>query len=318
MHLGNGAITPGCAVLTYGAAAAGLGTAAFALRRTGLDRSQSLTAGAQTAAIFAAQLVNVPVLPFSSAHLVGGVLASWVLGPALGALSMAVVLTGQALLLGDGGLLALGANIINMALLPASIVVLARRRATVWATGCCAAGAVVAASLLIVGETALFRSDSELTSWPAFAVQMIGVHCWIAIPEGLLTVAILKALGGVRAPGELKLDETRLGGCWGVAVMLVLCLLPLASRMPDGYEASAVRSGATDVLAEETESAAFDARGAAAARWQNRFVDGIEEAFVNEQALALAATLCVGLTALLLFPAVGGKPAIARKSRPVR
>src|SRR5688500_12122204 len=127
MHLGNGALTPECAYLTLGAAAASLGFAAAQVRREPLDGHRLATAGALSAAIFAAQMVNVPVLPFSSAHLVGGVLLAWCLGPALGSLCMAAVLLVQALLLGDGGLLALGANIINMAFVPAGLVWLVRR-----------------------------------------------------------------------------------------------------------------------------------------------------------------------------------------------
>src|SRR5437016_6114169 len=103
MHLGNGAITPECVVLTYGTAVAGLSAASVAIRGAGLSREKLEWAAGLGCLLLAAQAVNVPVAPGISGHLVGGVLLASVLGPALGAWTMAVVLAIQALLLGDGG-----------------------------------------------------------------------------------------------------------------------------------------------------------------------------------------------------------------------
>src|SRR5262245_42363432 len=103
MHLGNGAITPECVALTYTAAAAGLAAGAAEMRRAGLTRDKLALAAGLGCLVFAAQAVNVPILPGTSGHLVGGVLLAWVLGPGLGAWTMAVVLAAQAMLLGDGG-----------------------------------------------------------------------------------------------------------------------------------------------------------------------------------------------------------------------
>lgn len=299
MHLGNGAVTPECAAVTLAAAGAGLAVAGWALRRSPIDRQRWLTAGAVSGTLFAAQMVNVPVLPFASAHLVGGVLAAWVLGPALGALAMSVVLLTQAFVLGDGGLAALGANIINMALLPALVVAFAGRRASAARAGSAAGLAVIGAALLIVGEVALFRSAGQLSGWGTFAWQMLATHLWIAVPEGLLTVAILKALGGVRAPGELRLDQTRLSACWACAALLVIGLLPFASRMPDGFEASAERSGMATLVAIDSNLPAGEMNTAIAA-WQNTVVSQIQNVLTNEQLLALAGTIVCGLTVSLL------------------
>src|SRR5688572_15566265 len=104
MHLGNGAITPECAVLTVGGAAAGLAAAAVSLRKLESPSGKLLLAGGLGALIFAAQAINVPVWPGISGHLVGGVLLAWALGPGLGAWTMALILAVQALWLGDGGL----------------------------------------------------------------------------------------------------------------------------------------------------------------------------------------------------------------------
>src|SRR5207253_6877258 len=113
MHLGNGAITPECAALTYGAAAAGLAAAGGCVFRGKTERDALSLEKLQLAAglgcaVLVAQMINVPVAPGMSAHLVGGVLIAWVLGPALGAWTMAIVLAAQAVFLGDGGIAALG------------------------------------------------------------------------------------------------------------------------------------------------------------------------------------------------------------------
>jgi len=297
MHLGNGAITPGCAAVTFAAASAGFSMATMKLRRAKIERDRLLTAGALTCSIFAAQLVNVSVLPFSSAHLVGGVLAAWVLGPSLGSISMTIVLATQALFMGDGGLMTLGANILNMALLPSAIVALMRGRPTRTTAGVAAAAAVVGAAVLIIGEVALFRSGDQLHGLNAFALQMVGIHVWISIPEGLLTVAILTAMGGIVAPGQLRLDQTRLAACWGMAALLILCILPFASQTPDGYEASAQRSGMNALLAEgQEEVASVSQFNATIARCQNEIVIRVQETLASDQLAALASTAVAGLS----------------------
>jgi cobalt/nickel transport system permease protein len=286
--------------------------ASLALRRTGIERHQLWTAGALTGAIFAAQMVNIPVLPFSSAHLVGGVLAAWALGPALGALSMSVVLASQALLLGDGGLMALGANIINMGLVPAVIVSLVQRRPGRVTAGLAAALSVVAAAVLIIGEVVLFRGLDQLQGMKAFSLDMIAIHLWIAVPEGLLTVAILGLLGEVAVPGRMQLDQLRLGGCWGTAALLVICALPYASPMPDGYESAAELSGMPTLLAEDPATMwSLGQMNAAFAAWQGEFVSRIHGIFATEQFLGLVATVCAGMTACAAAKVAGGakKPA---------
>jgi len=66
MHVGNGAITPECWAITYTAAAAGLACAASSLRRRSIEPTHIAMAGALGAAVFAAQMVNVPLLPYAS------------------------------------------------------------------------------------------------------------------------------------------------------------------------------------------------------------------------------------------------------------
>src|SRR6476660_9620303 len=112
MHLAGGALTPQCVALTTGVAAVGLAASAAALRTARPGRNKLLLAGAIGSFVLAAQAVNVPIAPGMSAHLVGGVLLAWLVGPALGALSMAVIMSIQAVALGDGAIVSLGDNVL--------------------------------------------------------------------------------------------------------------------------------------------------------------------------------------------------------------
>ena len=244
MHLGNGAITLECAAITLGAAALGLGAAAASLRREPLSRQKLALAAGLGALVFAAQAVNVPVLPGTSAHLVGGVLLAWVLGPGLGAWTMAIVLVVQALVLGDGGMAALGANVLNMALLPAGCVAVGRRLNAAegrWSyTGCgVAAGVSVSlAAVLIVGQTALFRSGAELAGWQEFAARMIATHAWIGLAEGGLTLALVAAIASFARTSWKPSVASSLA-----ALAIASFVFPWSSALPDGYEAAAEASG---------------------------------------------------------------------------
>src|SRR5262245_146408 len=88
----------------------------YAARRVRLESSARMVPmmGVLSAFVFAAQLLNFPVLGGTSGHLVGGALLAIVLGPLPGFLTMATVIIAQALLLQDGGIAALGANVFNI------------------------------------------------------------------------------------------------------------------------------------------------------------------------------------------------------------
>ncbi len=244
MHLGNEAVTTGCVAFTFGITGTGLTLAWLAAARTGIDRNRATAAVALGALVFAAQMLNVPILPFSSAHLVGGVLLAWLLGPGLGAWTMAIVLALQAFLLGDGGTLALGANILNMALVPAALVALARRYAGRTPAGVtltiASFASIILAAALIVGEVAFLRP----AGFGAFAWQILWIHVLIAVGEAAITLALVAAMTGIQRP-----TAPRLAVACVIAAMLFL-VTPFSSGLPDGYEASAQRSGLNALLAE--------------------------------------------------------------------
>ena len=118
LHAPDGFLEPATAIATAVLSAAVL---AFALRRSAaaLEEKQLPLAGIAAAFIFAAQMVNFPVASGTTGHLLGGALAAILLGPATGAVVVAVVVAVQALLFADGGLSAVGYNTLNMAIVPA-------------------------------------------------------------------------------------------------------------------------------------------------------------------------------------------------------
>jgi cobalt/nickel transport system permease protein len=229
----------------------------MAAGKAGVTKDKCLLAAGLGGLVFAAQAINFPIGPGTSAHLVGGVLLACWLGPALGAWTMALVLLVQATVLGDGGMTALGANLLNMALLPAGIVSVARllqphnptTLAKSAATGLAAGLAVVAAAGMIVVETAAFRPVTELTGWSSFATLMLGTHLWIGVLEGALTATLVAAVVPEVLPTESRT-------AWrpalvGIAALLALTAfaLPISSSLPDGYEAAAQASGLSWLLA---------------------------------------------------------------------
>ncbi len=253
MHLGDGALTVECAMTTWGVAGVGLAACAAGAGRSMLaDRPAAAkrlaTAGALGLGVFAAQMINVPVLPWASGHLVGGVLLAWLCGPAIGGLTLAAVLAVQALLLGDGGVMALGANILNMALLPALAFALVRAQLGTRKLAAPASYGVIAglslltilgAAALIVGEVALGRSADQLAPLGGFAGRMLGAHAVIGLFEAVLTVAIIAALTRRPFPLARPLAMPRLATVAAAGVVLIALAGLISSGMPDGYEASA-------------------------------------------------------------------------------
>ena len=118
MHIPDAVLDPRVAVVTGLVGAGGL---LFGLRRLErrLGERTTVLMGTMAAFVFAAQMVNFPVGPGVSGHLLGGVLASVLLGPWAGAVVIAAVLLVQCFLFADGGVTALGANFVNMGLIGA-------------------------------------------------------------------------------------------------------------------------------------------------------------------------------------------------------
>jgi cobalt/nickel transport system permease protein len=126
MHIPDGFINAGTSTAAGVVAAVGVGVCIRQASRT-LDEKQVPMAGVAAAFIFAVQMLNFPVASGTSGHLLGGVLAAALVGPWAGALCVTVVLVVQGLVFADGGLSALGLNIVNMAFVVLGVIRGARR-----------------------------------------------------------------------------------------------------------------------------------------------------------------------------------------------
>jgi cobalt/nickel transport system permease protein len=195
--------------------------------------------GVMGAFVFAAQMINFPVGAGTSGHLVGGALLASTLGAAPAVLVMTTIIAIQALVFQDGGILALGANVFNMAVAgvlvgywPYRLWGANRRNAAIWTGGflsVMASGTLALAELLISGVA--MPHVWVLTSLGLFAVN--------AIIEGAITVSVIQALeklnpGFVQRPG--RSSGRVLAALSGAGVLLGIAGFLLASSAPDGIQ----------------------------------------------------------------------------------
>jgi len=255
----NGTTSLGAGIAAAGGIGAGLRQAGKKLA----DRQIPL-AGLAAAFIFAAQMINFPVGVGTSGHLIGGGLAAVLLGPWLATVVMAVVVGVQALIFADGGVSALGLNILNMAIIAPwtawlfykglrTIVPRTHKGITI-AAGVAAAISVEVAALGFVAEYALGGTGGAPVS--TVLIAMGGVHALIGIGEGLITAAIIATVLAARpdivyGAGDLAREEERqrprvgrfvLVGV-GAALVVAAFLSPFANSSPDGLERVAQDTG---------------------------------------------------------------------------
>jgi cobalt/nickel transport system permease protein len=205
VHIPDGFINAPTSLAAGAVAAGGVGVSLRRAAQT-LQERQAPLAGLVAAYIFAVQMLNFPVAAGTSGHLLGGALAAVLVGPWAGALCVSVVLLVQGLLFADGGLSALGLNIVNMALVTAwggyAVFLLLRRalpatKTSVTVSAGVAAGiSVVLASLAFVVEYAI-GGNGGASVGTVFAA-MVGVHTLIGIGEGIITALTVGVVLGVR------------------------------------------------------------------------------------------------------------------------
>ena len=228
----------------------------YVLKRVGADlgERQVPIMGVLAAAIFAGQMLNFAVAGGTSGHLIGAALATIILGPWAAILVLTCVITIQALIFQDGGLLVLGANIVNMAIVAVTVAYMVFRTVnrltggrswSIFVGGFLAAWmSVEVAALGTALELALSGTSPANIAIPA----MGGIHALIGIGEGLITVGALAFLHASRRDLFKSSETTPIRGrlVWVVGLMLVLLLAvasPLASRHPDGLMWVATRYG---------------------------------------------------------------------------
>ncbi|UTM39283.1 energy-coupling factor ABC transporter permease [Rhodococcus pyridinivorans] len=236
------------------APAAAIATGAVVLAATAgrprITTRDTLLAGTTAAMIFGAQMVNYPIAGGVSGHLIGGALATALLGPRLALLAMTAVVGVQALLFADGGINALGVNVLLMAVLPVLVTATVRIGAErlglgklTRTTAAVSAGLSVPVSAAVLGVA--YSSTVGTGAAAAFIGELTAVHLTIGLGEALITAAVLSAVMAI-APGVVAWDarpsvtpvavRRGLAAIGGLGVVSACALALVASGNPDGLE----------------------------------------------------------------------------------
>ncbi len=206
--------------------------------------------GVMGAFIFAAQMINFPVGLGTSGHLVGGTLLAAVFGPWAASLVLCAILLIQALVFQDGGVLALGPNIINMAMLgvwagylPVRFFLQTRWRwHGVLLGGICS---VLVSGILALAELRL--SGNPISS--ALLIISLGLFAVNAVVEGAITVSVLKAIERISPETNHQFSPSvhqpmrykTVGAIAIISIVLATAGAVVASTLPDGIEHLAAR-----------------------------------------------------------------------------
>jgi len=263
MHMADALVSPAVAVTMYAASAAAAGVSLVQLHKEEaaapeLAKKKLPTMAVMSALVFAGQMINYTIPGTgSSGHLCGGMLLSAILGPWAGFLSMIVILAIQALFFAGGGLLALGANVWNMAfygcfvgyfliyrpLMQGRLLAGKGRTKLVLASVLGCVVTLQLGALSVVVETSL----SGITALPfgAFAALMQPIHLAIGLVEGGITAAVLLFVYQTRPELLQCASAGAKNRCSRRAALAILAaaalvigggLSLLASANPDGLE----------------------------------------------------------------------------------
>jgi cobalt/nickel transport system permease protein len=256
MHIPDGFLSGPVLAACFIASAIIIGCAFIRVQRD-LDERKVPLMGVVAAAIFAGQMLNFPVAAGTSGHLLGAALATILLGPWAAVLVMTIVVGAQALIFQDGGMVALGANLFNMAVIGVFVSYTIYRalqriaRGSKWgvfAGGFLAAWtSIFVAALAAALELAFSGTSPANLAVPAMAL----VHSLIGLGEGLITVGALAFVSAVRPDLVKTTDQKQAGGkvVWIAGLLIALALAvasPLASTHPDGLEFVAAQQGFLD------------------------------------------------------------------------
>lgn len=233
MHIPSEMLSGVVCPVTAALSAAGAGAAALILRRKNLA-PKAADFALTGAVVFALQMLNYPVWNGISGHVIGGVFASAMLGVPGGVLCTALVLLVQTLLFADGGLLMLGANVFNMAIVGAGVggLLLAQlqKRGVSRAVSVFAAGAVsVELAAAALGAELLASGSAPLSA----VATLLGVHAALAVAEGAATLGLLLLARGNADGRELSRKGT---AALGSVLIAALAAAPFASAFPDAFE----------------------------------------------------------------------------------
>jgi len=264
------------------------------------DKLIALT-GMMSALIFVLQMINFPIAAGTSGHLLGGALAVIVLGPSLGVICISIVVVIQSLLFADGGLSALGVNVLNMAIITS---LTGWFTITLWkklfgeSQFTLISGSVIAGLLSVVFSSIAFVLEYAIggtVSVPLgnVLIAMISTHLLIGLGEGIITALIVSLLLRVRSDlvyvNSKKNKSNTLSTSYGVFIALILTLTlvtPYASSSPDGLE-----SVASDFGFEETDGVVLLLEDYGISSINNNFVSTTLSALLGILAIAGLGTL---------------------------
>ncbi|MFN0103547.1 MAG: energy-coupling factor ABC transporter permease [Bryobacteraceae bacterium] len=246
MHIPDGILSVPVWATLNAAAIPGVGWAVGRAKKN-LAEGHVPLLGVMGAFVFAAQRMNFPVGFGTSGHLLGGALLAMTLGPGSATIILTAILILQSLLFQDGGLLALGANTMNMALigvwagwLPFRMLSKGNMRAAgVFAGGFLSVTAAAAAAILELRLSGVAMS-------PGIVGVSSGVFVVTGIMEGLITVAVLQAVERLN-PGWLQaprgLPRRSAGVLVTAALLMMVAGVLYVSALPDGFESLAAQVG---------------------------------------------------------------------------
>jgi cobalt/nickel transport system permease protein len=268
MHMADALLSPPVGAVMFAAGAAVIGVSVRKIGQGGLDEKKIPVMGVMGAFVFAGQMINFAIpATGSSGHIGGGILLAAVLGPFPALIALASVLLIQCLFFADGGLLAYGCNVINMAAAPCLIAFpfiykpivsrgITNRRVTVAAILSVVAGLQIGA-LGVVLET-LVSGVTELP-FGTFALLMLPIHLAIGLVEGIVTAAVLcfvrqarpellaSAVTGENIAGDVRIG--RIIAAFAVLAAVIAGALSLfASSNPDGLEWAMEKTAGTTEL----------------------------------------------------------------------
>ena len=264
------------------------------------DKLIALT-GMMSALIFVLQMINFPIAAGTSGHLLGGALAVIVLGPSLGIICISIVVVIQSLLFADGGLSALGVNVLNMAIITSLTGWLT---ITFWkklfgdSQFTLISGSIIAGLLSVVFSSIAFVMEYAIggtVSVPlgSVLIAMISTHLFIGLGEGVITALIISLLLRVRSDlvyANTKKDKSNnLSTSYGIFIVLILSLTlitPYASSSPDGLESVASNFGF-----EETDGVVLLLEDYGISSVNNNFVSTILSALLGILSIAGLSTL---------------------------
>jgi len=271
MHMADALISPAVGGTAWAAAAGLIGYSSRKLR-DGMDDRRIPLMAVLGAFIFAAQMINFTIpATGSSGHLGGGLILAILLGPYAGFLTLASVLVIQALFFADGGLLALGCNILNLGFFPCFVAYpllyhkIARDHRRKWLVVTGAMIAAVAAlqlgSLAVVTQT--FLSGISELPFRTFLLLMQPIHLAIGLVEGLATASVILFVSKAKpeilrgTAGEAQNGPASLRGL--VAAFLAFAVIMggglswFASTNPDGLEWSISKTSGKRDLEKPSE-----------------------------------------------------------------